>query len=78
MIISWITRGGHWFSQGINWFFLNGNPDQTISARCYVNRYDKYWGVAYKVLNTVFFWQEDHCKTSFESDKVFAKGLFLQ
>jgi hypothetical protein len=40
----------------------------TVSARCYINRHKPVWGVAYKVVNAIFWFQDDHCKESFEND----------
>ena len=51
---------------------LGGNPNITVSARCYINREKKGWDAAYKVINKVFFWQEDHCKESFDDDIKYA------
>lgn len=74
---NWIVRGAAWISQGINWFFLNGCHDQTVSARCYVNRERLPWKFAYHTINMIFFWQKDHCKESFESDREFAYEVLL-
>lgn len=64
-----------WLSQGLNTVFLLGNPNMTVSARCYVNRARAPWATAYKVINAVFFWQEDHCKQSYEDDLEFARSV---
>jgi len=58
--------------------FLGGNPNITFSARCFLERNkNKYWAWGYKTLNKVFFWQEDHCRSSWVEDIVFArKALF--
>lgn len=71
-MINWFTRGLAWFSKGFNWLFLNGNHDQTVSARCYVNRDKPYWKCLYIILNTLVFWQDNHCKSSFDRDVDFA------
>jgi len=65
-------------SQALNTVFLNGNPNMTISARCYLNREKPYWGTAYKTLNKIFFWQEDHCRDSWVSDIVFARQALFE
>ena len=71
-MINWFTRGLAWLSQGFNWLFLNGNHDQTVSARCYVNRDKSPWKCLYITLNTLVFWQDNHCKSSFDRDVDFA------
>ena len=71
-MINWFTRGLAWLSQGFNWLFLNGNHDQTVSARCYINRNKSPWKYLYITLNTTVFWQDNHCKSSFDRDVDFA------
>ena len=71
-MINWFTRGLAWLSQGFNWLFLNGNHDQTVSARCYVNRNKSPWKYFYITINTLVFWQDNHCKSSFDRDVDFA------
>ena len=73
--MSYLTRVAAWLSQGINCIFLNGSPDQTVSARSYVNRSNSLWGMLYFTINTIFFWQEDHCRDSYEADVLFAKAV---
>lgn len=76
-MINWLTRGAAWVSQGINWFFLFGNHDQTVSARCYVNRHRLPWKCGYHIINMIFFWQKDHCYTSFLVDREFARKVLM-
>ena len=71
-MIKWFTRGLAWLSQGFNWLFLNGNHDQTVSARCYTNRNKSPWKYLYITINTLVFWQDNHCKSSFYRDVDFA------
>ena len=74
-MIKWFTRGLAWLSQGFNWLFLNGNHDQTVSARCYVNRDKSTWKYLYITLNILVFWQDNHCKSSFDRDVEFAREI---
>ena len=71
-MIKWFTRGLAWLSQGFNWLFLNGNHDQTVSARCYVNRNKSPWKYFYITINILVFWQDNHCKSTFDRDVDFA------
>ena len=64
-----------WISQTANLFLLAGNPDQSISSRCYTNRHKKGWNTAYHLVNKLFFWQDDHCYLSFLNDVKFAKHI---
>jgi len=68
----WLGGIAAWLSQGINCALLSGNPDMTLSARCYLNRHKPRWRTAYRIINRLFFWQQDHCQRSFRSDVVYA------
>ncbi len=74
-LLAYLARICAWVSQGLNCLILFGHHDQTVSARCYVNRLKPVWRVAYRLVNCIFFWQEDHCKSSHESDLKYASSL---
>lgn len=64
-----------WLSQGINCIFLFGHHDLTVSARAYVEyrlKENTRWKPAYRIINFIFFWQDDHCFMSFLEDVDFA------
>lgn len=46
---------------------LGGYASETISARCYRLRESKGYGRALVVIDTLAFWQPQHCKASFEA-----------
>jgi len=71
----WVLSIFAWISQTLNLFLLFGHHDMTISARCYINRNKKGWRHAYIYINCLFFWQLDHCKSSFEADVKFAEEI---
>ena len=52
-------------------FPRTGNPDLTISARAHIEA-EVYgsprWTIARDVIDTIFFWDNDHCRGSFERD----------
>jgi hypothetical protein len=77
-MIGWLLRVFAWMSQTVNLFLLLGHHDQTVSARCYINRHNKGWRLAYHSINAAFFWQDDHCKISFEQDVKFALEVLGQ
>ena len=70
-----LPRIAAWGSQGVNCNLLGGHQDQTVSARAYLNRNRRGWRVAYRALNAVFFWQEDHCRDSWLADVAWAKEI---
>lgn len=49
---------------------FRGAPDETLSARAHRMRVkgQPYWGWTAGAINLVFFWEPDHCKTSWESE----------
>jgi hypothetical protein len=51
-------------SQFMNVLFLNGDPNESISARVW--RLGLYRAV--KIINKLFFWQKNHCKAAYEND----------
>lgn len=71
----WLTRIAAWASQTLNLFLLFGHHDQTISARCYVNRHQCGWNFAHWLVNKMFFFDPDHCYKSFMRDVAFAKEV---
>ena len=52
-----------WLDQGAN-TILGGWPDETLSA--YAWRQQDW---RYKAINTLFFWQDNHCRAAYESEK---------
>jgi len=58
-------------SQTVNALVFAGNPDETISARCYREKRVRWEGF----LNSAFFWEPDHCRKSHERDVAFAKAI---
>lgn len=49
----------------INWIILRGDSRQTVCGRAWENRHDVRWRRVYWILNWIFFFQEDHCRSSF-------------
>jgi len=73
--MTYLTNITTWFSQTLHVWLLAGNPDLTVSARCYMQRNDPRWCVAYRIINDIWFWQEDHCKLSFCRDVTHARQV---
>lgn len=67
-----------WLSQGVNCILLGGHHDVTVSARAYLNRErSRVWCAAYRALNAVFFWQDDHCRDSWLADVAWAEEVLM-
>ena len=53
------------FDQFVNVLFL-GQPDETISSRAWrCKDSSSFWKLMRKLIDTIFFWQKDHCYYSF-------------
>ncbi len=73
----YLTRIAAWLSQGVNCIALAGHHDMTVSARCYIRRQKRGWRLGYRLFNAVFFWQENHCHSSFTRDLEFARHILI-
>jgi len=60
------------FDQFFNVLVFNGRPDHTISGRVgYFAIKGEKWALYWeKIINTLFFWQADHCRKSIEWDEM--------
>ena len=61
--------------QLFNVILLNGSPDHTISGRVGWKAHTtkgKVWVLLEKGINTLFWFQEDHCYNSIEWDEVYS------
>ena len=57
------------FDQALN-TIIGGWPDETFSSRCWRRRGDAVWFKAMTIVDKMFFWQEQHCKESYESERL--------
>lgn len=49
---------------------LGGYPDETLSARAFRLQYvHKRWAIICRVIDTIFFWQKEHCFNSYLNEK---------
>ncbi len=51
----------------IGLFLGDGWADESVSAKAYRLR-EKGWGKAYRFINKIFFWQDNHSKSSYISE----------
>lgn len=52
-----------WLDQGLS-VLTGGYADETLSARAYRRK----WVLGQKLINMLFFWQVNHCKTAYENE----------
>jgi hypothetical protein len=57
-------------SQWFNVVVLLGHPNESISGRCY----REPWPRAMALINKMFFWQVNHCKSAYNNDLKWAKA----
>lgn len=56
------------FDQFVNVLFL-GQPDETISSRAWrCKDANSFWKFMRKLIDTLFFWQKDHCYYSYVAE----------
>ena len=48
---------------------IGGWPDETLSSRCYRWARDGVRAWPRKLVDGLFFWQREHCKSSYESER---------
>lgn len=49
---------------------LGGWADETMSSYAHrLHQVRKPWGITRGVINRIFFFQEDHCRASYESER---------
>lgn len=68
--MNWLIRVGDAFSQLVNTALLNGHPNESISGRAW--RTQSVW---YKVIDTVLWFDPEHCRTSYVNDLAYAADL---
>lgn len=70
---SYILRLMIAIDQFFNVLILNGDEDHTISGKVgyrAINSDKKRWKYAEKIINTLFWFDKDHCRNSIEYDEV--------
>ena len=73
-----IARTGSLVSAFFNVWLFNGNPDESISARCYregVLLDREKWGARRVFIDWLFFWEPEHCMKSYLIDLEHARGM---
>jgi hypothetical protein len=53
-------------SQLLNVVLLLGQPNESISGRCY----RQSWLLPMRVINAVLFWQPNHCRGAYSTDRL--------
>ena len=55
--------------QLLNVAICNGEPDETMSSAAYrMERDGRFWGFMRPVIDTLFWFQPQHCKMAYESE----------
>ena len=65
----YLIRVGDAFSQLVNTVILNGEPNESISGRCWRLRHKPVWKQARIVIDFIFSpFEKDHCQASYLAD----------
>lgn len=68
-------RAGDALSQFFNVLLFNGHPNESMSGRAWRTK-AKFLGIyLYKVIDTILWFDKDHCKTAYENDIAYAKTI---
>ena len=62
-------------SQWLN-VLIGGHPDMTLSSAAWVRSQLGRGDTPRRIMDTLFWWDADHCKESFERDVRFASRVF--
>lgn len=65
-----LIRIGDAMSQFFNVLLLGGHPNESLSGRAW--RTQSVW---YKVIDSLLWFDKDHCRTAYENDVAYAKEL---
>lgn len=68
-ILIWLKNILIVLDQAVNVVFFGGYPDETISSRCYRWNRDGKYTLPMKIIDTIFFFDKNHCQESYESEK---------
>lgn len=50
---------------------IGGWADETLSSRCWrMGRYSAHWEALRRLIDLLFFWDADHCRMSYESERL--------
>lgn len=70
--MKWLIKVGDATSQLANVIILNGHPNESLSGRAW--RTKSVW---YRVIDTLLWFDKDHCKVAHNNDLIYAKQLLL-
>ena len=68
-----LIRIGDALSQLLNVILLNGHPNESLSGRAW--RTQSGWRI---VIDTVLFFDKEHCKTAYDNDIKYAYELIAK
>ena len=67
----YLCRVGHALSVLANVVFLNGKPNESVSARCYREGWEK----AEEALDDLFWFDKNHCYNAHINERVWAREI---
>ena len=70
-MFDWLVRLLNAVSQLLNVTLLNGDPNESISGRSY----REGWDTARKIIDTLFWFDPQHCLTAHVNERVWARKV---
>jgi hypothetical protein len=85
LVAAWyyLVRIGDALSQLVNVvIFLGKNPNESVSGRAYRERMAEshaygFWWYLHLIINCLFWWEDNHCRSAYNADVVRARELIL-
>ena len=66
----WLKQSAIAFDQFLNAFLCGGWADETMSSVAWrMEQEGRWFGFMRPVIDTIFFFDPDHCRTSFEAER---------
>lgn len=73
-MMGYLTRNAGALSQAANAALLNGHPNESLSAHCH----RAGWKRAEKIIDAIFFWQPNHCRSAYLTDVEWALAYTVE
>lgn len=68
--MTYLSRIAIAIDQLVNVVLCNGQPDETMSSNAWrMEQAGKPWGFMRRVIDAIFFFDPDHCATSYTSER---------
>jgi hypothetical protein len=74
-VLRWLLNLSVILSRFVNVFIFFGSPNETVEGRAWRHRHSRVGGMAVVVLDAIFFFDDDHCRSAHVADVLLAKSF---